>query len=67
MYRFPRTYNLARLREFRENGQMAPEGRVSAELLIRIRLGAWESGFIPDEWLDLLEEQGLGRDDLLGR
>jgi hypothetical protein len=67
MYRFPRVYTLAELRRLREDGRMAPEGRVSADLLFRIRLGAWESELIDFEWLDLLEEQGLGRDDLLER
>jgi len=67
MYRFPRVYSLAELREQRESGRMAPEGRVSADLLLRIRLGAWESELIDFEWLDLLEEQRFGRDDLLGK
>src|SRR5205085_5448795 len=40
MYRLPRIYSLAELRRFREDGLMAPEGKVDPDLLLRIRLGA---------------------------
>jgi hypothetical protein len=65
MYRLPRIYSIAELRRFREDGLMAPEGKVDPALLYRIRMGAWESEQIEFEWLDLLEAQKLGRDDLL--
>lgn len=64
-YRLAEVKSLKQLQDSRQNGFIAPQGRVSAELLLRIRLGAWESLFIAYEHQDLLEEQHLGRDDLL--
>lgn len=63
-YRFGETVTLARLRRDAEDGLLEPRGVLPAPLLRRIRLGAWQSIYIPDEHLDLLEAQGLGRDDL---
>lgn len=63
-YLLAEVMTLDRLRETRENGQIAPLGRLPAPLLKRIRMGVWESTDVSWEIMDLLEDQGLARDDL---
>ena len=63
-YQLAEAVTLDYLRAEDADGLLEPRGRLSEAQLKRVRLGAYESIHIADEHPDLLEAQGLGRDDL---
>jgi hypothetical protein len=58
-YKDARVASLAQIRTLLNGGQMTRREPVSAELLARIRDGARESDFLPEEYRRLLQSQGF--------